>query len=103
MLVLIGILIIILLIIIIFYQNLIAEKIKVDDAQALLANHLKAEYNIDKENIEEKINTWSKQGMQLDAKSIQLFEYIAQVRTNYQIKASKFPYSVMVEFFKVRI
>lgn len=103
MLVLIGILIIILIIVVIFYQNLIAEKVKVEDANAILTQHLKEDYNIDKENIAAQMEEWSKNGMQLNPKTVKIFEYIGQVREDFEEKVKQFPYSVMAELFKIKI
>lgn len=99
MLVAIGILIILLLIIIIYYQALIAEKVKVEDAEIELKAHLQSKFNIKESNIKEQINFWEKEGIKLDATGYQLLEKYSYFLNAFETKSQSFPYSLLSELF----
>ncbi len=102
MLVTIGILILILLIIVIFYQDLISERIKVEDAQEALQQHLFEEYSLNAESLPGKMQEWSESGMKLSKKTVFLFEKVSYATERFNRKLKVFPYSVLGELFKVR-
>jgi hypothetical protein len=99
MLVAIGILIILLLIIVIYYQALIAEKVKVEDAEMALKAHLSHKFNIEESNIISEMAVWEKDGMRLDKESYLLLERYAYFLEIYNNKVKKFPYSLFSEVF----
>lgn len=103
MLVAIGILIILLLIIVIFYQALIAEKVKVEDAEEALRIHLKNEWQLEGSNIQSQLKEWEVKGLELDKETYYLLDMYEYRLNNYRIKAESFPYSLLSEIFKKKL
>lgn len=102
MIILIGILIVILLIIVLYYNELIAAKVKIEDAQEALKNQLQLAFNLQENEIDGAIKDWQKNGLQLDAKSKLLFDQLFDAINKYNIKLKKFPFSVMSDILKMK-
>ena len=102
MIILIGILIVILLIIVLFYNELIAAKVRVEDAQAALKNQLKQAFNLQENEIDRAIMSWQKNGLQLDVKSKLCFDQLYDAINKYNGKIKQFPFSVMADILKMK-
>jgi len=58
MLIVIGIVIVIIILFVLFYNDLISAKVKVEDAQDALKNHLETTMQINASNLEQAIGDW---------------------------------------------
>ena len=102
MLVLIGILIVFVIIIVLYYNDLISEKVKVEDAQDALKTQLEKAFKPNADNLDTAINSWQKEGLSLDETSKKCFDNLYIVINAYNAKLKRFPFSLMAEIFKMK-
>ena len=90
------------MIIVLFYNELIAAKVRVEDAQEALKNQLKHVFNLKENEIEKALVDWQNNGLQIDAKSKMLFDQLFNAINKYNHKIKQFPFSVMAEMLKMK-
>ncbi len=102
MLIVIGIVIVIIILFVLFYNDLISAKVKVEDAQDALKNHLETTMQINASNLEQAISDWGKNGLNINEEAQYYFNNLYMAIDLYNKRLKKFPHNVVADIFKLR-
>jgi len=102
MLIVIGIVIVIIILFVLFYNDLISAKVKVEDAQDALKNHLETTMQINASNLEQALSDWGKNGLNINEEAQYYFNNLYMAIDLYNKRLKKFPHNVVADIFKLR-